>query len=618
MKRLIFLSLGLLLLLTTTSSAQNRYIDGLEQRLRTKNIAVDEVVALHQQLADWYRTNEQYPLATQHAENSLKLTKSGKNMELSKTKAYVLLSNIAVNQEEYEQARNHIDTAFTVARTGHDSRALGYAFYAEATLNETLYENEKTVKNLQAALRQIKDLKAEALLVSRIYYRLYSIYSEQNDLKNSSNYANKAVEYAIISGNKNQLSNCYLAQAVVYTYRYDTSKHKADLDSVINLAEKAAAVYHKYPEQVAFNTYCIARVNKANYYLKYYPATDLKIKQAIRDNLNEALAVAKHVSSSPPVVASCYGILSELALRDNDLKGAEKYLLQAYTLMQVQKVPYYHTLINVVNGLASVYAESGDYKKAFSFQQKVNEYSGLLFDESQAQHTKRLEAQYQADKRSRELVVLTENAKSLQREKWLYIGLGIIALVGAFFMFRSYDYRLKYSLAREGKLKIEKQEAELQTKLHKEEQERLKAEQQLLTFQQQQLQKEAMAGALHIEHKNEVLQNLKNRLAENETVNIHKILREENLLDADFEKAIYRIKEINPGFFKTLNEKAQQKLTPLDLKYCTYIHLDMDTKQIATLLSVEPKSVRMTKYRLKQKLNLDKDEELGDYLRRMG
>jgi DNA-binding CsgD family transcriptional regulator len=43
----------------------------------------------------------------------------------------------------------------------------------------------------------------------------------------------------------------------------------------------------------------------------------------------------------------------------------------------------------------------------------------------------------------------------------------------------------------------------------------------------------------------------------------------------------------------------------------------MDTKQIATLLKVEPKSVRMTKYRLKQKLNLEKEEELDEYLRRL-
>ncbi|WP_287443488.1 LuxR C-terminal-related transcriptional regulator [Algoriella sp.] len=39
----------------------------------------------------------------------------------------------------------------------------------------------------------------------------------------------------------------------------------------------------------------------------------------------------------------------------------------------------------------------------------------------------------------------------------------------------------------------------------------------------------------------------------------------------------------------------------------------MDTKQIATILNVEPKSVRMTKYRLKQKFGLTKDDELNTF-----
>ena len=36
----------------------------------------------------------------------------------------------------------------------------------------------------------------------------------------------------------------------------------------------------------------------------------------------------------------------------------------------------------------------------------------------------------------------------------------------------------------------------------------------------------------------------------------------------------------------------------------------LDTKQIATILNIEPKSVRMTKYRLKQKFSLVKEDEL--------
>ena len=41
----------------------------------------------------------------------------------------------------------------------------------------------------------------------------------------------------------------------------------------------------------------------------------------------------------------------------------------------------------------------------------------------------------------------------------------------------------------------------------------------------------------------------------------------------------------------------------------------MDTKQIDKLHNVEPKSVRMTKYRLKQKFGLNTEMDLMEYLR---
>ena len=80
-------------------------------------------------------------------------------------------------------------------------------------------------------------------------------------------------------------------------------------------------------------------------------------------------------------------------------------------------------------------------------------------------------------------------------------------------------------------------------------------------------------------------------------------------------KKKFQIQEIHPNFFKTLNERAVQQLSALDLRYCAYLYLGMDTKQIAHLLHVEPKSVRMTKYRLKQKLGLDSETVLVTYLK---
>ena len=44
------------------------------------------------------------------------------------------------------------------------------------------------------------------------------------------------------------------------------------------------------------------------------------------------------------------------------------------------------------------------------------------------------------------------------------------------------------------------------------------------------------------------------------------------------------------------------------------LKIDFDTKQISQILNVEPKSVRMARYRIKRKLLLDKSQDLIEYL----
>ena len=63
----------------------------------------------------------------------------------------------------------------------------------------------------------------------------------------------------------------------------------------------------------------------------------------------------------------------------------------------------------------------------------------------------------------------------------------------------------------------------MQVRLEREEQARLKAEQQLMQIQQEQLKKEVMANALQIEHKNQMLFGLKEKIGKGESINLNRI-----------------------------------------------------------------------------------------------
>lgn len=71
---------------------------------------------------------------------------------------------------------------------------------------------------------------------------------------------------------------------------------------------------------------------------------------------------------------------------------------------------------------------------------------------------------------------------------------------------------------------------------------------------------------------------------------------------------------VHPDFFKTLLDKCP-KLSTNELKHCAYIKMNMAPAEVAELLFVERKTVEISRYRVKKKLGLGKDENLIEFIR---
>ncbi|KMQ65216.1 hypothetical protein ACM46_11360 [Chryseobacterium angstadtii] len=606
MKNLCFV----LLLIGSMLYAQNTYTDSLINKLKTEKLSIAEKLKLYELLIEIYRSEQLYDKASGYNKEFLQFARSV-NDHLAITKAYTYQGIILCNLEEYDKVRPYIDSATASSSKNNNKIAQAYADFLPAYYMFSLYEYKKSTTYLLKSISLLEKTEGDPMLEFKLYYLLYGTYTTWSDLKNSFKYARKCIEQAEKSGNKNQLSNAYTALATAYTYQYEKSNKKEDLKAIMDNSEKAAMLYKEFPGQVSGNTYAIARNNIASYILKYSSDLTPDLRKQIQYNISEALNASQYIAKPQSIKAGSLGMLANLATRDNDLDKAEKYLLQAEAGLLTQSPVYYYIMIQIVSDLAELYEKKGNLVKAIEYQKKVTKYTIDQFNQDEASNVKRLDAQYQAEKSEQEV-------KSLQKQKLLYIILGIIGAIGSFFMFRSYHFKLRLSIEKEKKLNTEKHEAEMQIQLEQEAQARLKAEQELLILKQQKLNDEVLANQLHLQHKDNVLLQLKEKLATEEPINIQQILREETRANNEFEKTKYQIQEIHPDFFRSLNEKATQKLTLLDQKYCAYLYLGMDTKQIASLLNVEPKSVRMTKYRLKQKFALNPETDLVNYLKGIG
>jgi hypothetical protein len=123
-------------------------------------------------------------------------------------------------------------------------------------------------------------------------------------------------------------------------------------------------------------------------------------------------------------------------------------------------------------------------------------------------------------------------------------------------------------------------------------------------------QRELTSNALYMYQKNEMLTKLQKQIERlstesnqpKETFKEIKATIQNNLnLETDWDKFKLHFEQVHPDFFKDLLAKCPS-LTPYEMRLLAYLHLNISTKEIATLLNIAPDSVYKAKTRLNKKM----------------
>ncbi|MBI6118774.1 helix-turn-helix transcriptional regulator [Salegentibacter maritimus] len=555
---------------------------------------------------------------TQEAIESLKNTIYRTNSADDLAYLYAYQSGLYVSRDSLLMGKKLLDLSFEAAEKAKNNTSKAVAYRAKAYLNYHLNLPDDVVKDALTGLQYLEENNTDLTTKYYLNYLLYSTYSRWGDEEKMEKYILKCKKYAIDARDINLQVNVNNGMSSMYLARYRETRKKKLLDSTFQYLRKSFELQQSNPKEVSGDTFVITCINIANFYLEWSSEPMEVRKEKAFYYLKFAEDKLEKDEASSEKWINVLGIKSGFAKKEGNVGLAEQYLLQGLTLLMNDKGNYFKLEYRVNKELAAIALKRNDLKSALNYQERAEELLKKSFDEQQLLNAQKLEIQFETEKKDQQLKLLKERETFQKRQNYLYGGIALALLFGLVFMFVSYHFKLKYSIEREEKLKREKEESEhranLKLKFEKEEQSRLKAEQELLNIKQQQLEKESLANSLLIEYKNDMLQQIKSNIQEGDTKKIQKLLKEEMLLAADFENIKTQIQKVHPDFFNQLNALAVKKLTPLDLKYCTYLYLKMTTKQIAQALHIEPQSVRMFKYRLKQKFGLSKDIDLDDFL----
>ncbi|AZQ65559.1 tetratricopeptide repeat protein [Flammeovirga pectinis] len=134
--------------------------------------------------------------------------------------------------------------------------------------------------------------------------------------------------------------------------------------------------------------------------------------------------------------------------------------------------------------------------------------------------------------------------------------------------------------------------------------------------------KELTASVLQIIQHEETLAEIKNDLAqqkkEPDANQINKIAKKINLnTNNNWKEFEARFIEVNGHFYEELNARFP-KLTQGDQKICALIKLNFDSKGMSKLLGISTESVHTTRYRLRKKLGLERQDNLEEFISQIG
>ncbi len=268
-----------------------------------------------------------------------------------------------------------------------------------------------------------------------------------------------------------------------------------------------------------------------------------------------------------------------------------------------------HTNYQVINHkeLSQLYYDSEEYKQALFHLNKAINLENKIFgvNSKNNEYLFEIKDKYRLQKSKQEQILKEQKLLKLEHKQKISFLRFILLFVTLFFL-------ILFSLVVFKNLKRKHKREKIILK----EKQKLKLKETKKTIELK--NKELAKSALQLIEKDEFIISLKNELTKNkETLNvsdINKIVKSiKSGVGSNWKEFEARFIDINQGFYKNI-KKDFPSLTQTDLKICALIKLNFSSKDMASLLGISMESVHTSRYRLRKKLKLERNDNLSEFV----
>ncbi len=523
---------------------------------------------------------------------------------------------------DYQKAKHYAEEKGMRVLEGDALNALGVAHY-----NQGL--NIQALEYYLQALSIYEELKAIEKM-GKSYNNIGVIYKINSNYKKAIEYYRKSIEIKIQMGNyeslyysffninelhrfnKNYLEALKISkEALKLAEKYDIDWWKSESHEMLatdyqNLEQFDSMLFHieKFMDFVSNDE--IDQAEASLLQGRYY--TSIGEYENAEHFLNRAYEIFKSKNYRIDLLIT---LLNYAALEKERGNFTQSLALNSEARTLALEQDYSVMLMSLMFERSQIFEQMGIYDSALFLHKKYKAMEDAQYNESKAGVIGGMEAEMRLQLNKKEKEILQKEAEiqtAVIKRQDLIIKMSVIGLM-------AFTAIVLFVL---NALKQKRRLAEVQLAFQNEQNKRIYDQ---LQFKE----KELVNFALQLAQKNDFIQEVstemeilskKNDISNQDVREITKKLRLNEILTQSQEEFDAHVKSVNSSFYEKL-EKKHPGLTVNEKKLATLLRLKLSSKEIASIIGISAKSVDMSRYRLRKKMEIQQSEDLIETLQRL-